>query len=139
MLARHHAAWFEHPLLQTLDGMPGLDDPSVLTLADTFAMGWPMFLERFGDDVPDRCLRWCEHFVEGFPAWIAGHRADRLALMHGDFRPDNLFVSDEGSVAVIDWQTSMRAPAKPTSCTSARTSHYEMQRRPARVRWQLDA
>jgi len=111
-LASHHATWFEHPLLPTLDWMPGLDDPSVLTIADTFAIGWPMFLERFSGELPDRCLRWCERFVEGIPDWIAGHFDDPVTMTHGDFRLDNLFFADDGSVAVIDWQLSMRAPGQ---------------------------
>ncbi len=111
-LAIHHAAWFEHPLLATFEWMPGLDDPSVLTLKDTFAMGWPMFLERYADELPDRCLRWCERFVENIPDWIAGHFDDPVTMTHGDFRLDNLFFSDDGAIAVIDWQLSMRAPGQ---------------------------
>lgn len=112
VLALHHASWFEHPLLPTLDWMPGLDDPSILTLSDTFAIGWPLFLERFGGELPERCLRWCERFVEGIPEWIVGHYDEPVTLTHGDFRLDNLFFSDDGSVAVIDWQLSMRAPGQ---------------------------
>jgi Phosphotransferase enzyme family len=112
VLARHHAAWFEHPLLASLSWMPGLDDPAILSLAPTFAIGWPQFLDRFGTMLPARCLRWCERFVEGIPAWISGHLDDPLTMTHGDFRLDNLFFFDDGSVAVIDWQLSMRAPGQ---------------------------
>lgn len=111
-IARHHAAWFEHPLLSTFEWMPGLDDPAILTLGDTFAIGWPLFLERFGDELPDRCLRWCEQFVPGIPEWIAGHVDEPVTLAHGDFRLDNLFFTNDGSVAVIDWQLAMRAPGQ---------------------------
>jgi len=112
VLARLHARWFEDPRLAEFEWMPGLDDPSVLTLKDTFAMGWPMFLERFADDLPDRCLRWCERFVDDIPDWIAGHFDDPVTMTHGDFRLDNLFFADDGSVAVIDWQLGMRAPGQ---------------------------
>jgi hypothetical protein len=112
VLARHHAKWFEHPLLMSYAWMPGLDDPSILTLPDTFAMGWPIFLERFGNELPARCLRWCETFVERIPEWIATHYDDRVTLTHGDFRLDNLFFLDDGSVAVIDWQLCMRSPGQ---------------------------
>lgn len=111
-LATHHAAWFEDPRLAEFDWMPGLDDPSVLTLPDTFALGWPTFLERYSGELPDRCLRWCERFVEGIPTWIAGHYDDPVTMTHGDFRLDNLFFDDDGSVAVVDWQLSMRAPGQ---------------------------
>ncbi len=111
-LALHHATWFEHPLLATFEWMPGLDDPAIHTLGDTFAVGWPLFLERFGDELPARCLRWCERFVEGIPAWIEGHFDEPVTMTHGDFRLDNLFYGHDGSVAVIDWQLSMRAPGQ---------------------------
>ncbi|MDX2382112.1 MAG: phosphotransferase [Acidimicrobiia bacterium] len=111
-LARHHASWFGHPLLPTLDWMPGLDDPAVLTISDTFQMGWPTFLERYEGVLPDRCLRWCERFVEGIPPWVAGHVDDPWTMTHGDFRLDNLFFFDDGTMAVIDWQMSMRAPGQ---------------------------
>jgi aminoglycoside/choline kinase family phosphotransferase len=111
-LARHHAKWFEHPLLTTYDWMPGLDDPSILTLPATFEMGWPMFRERFAGRVPERVLGWCERFVAEIPEWIAGHRNDRYTMTHGDFRLDNLFFFDDGDVAIIDWQLAMRSPGQ---------------------------
>jgi hypothetical protein len=111
-LARHHAHWFEHPLLAELVWMPGLDDPSMLTIAPTFELGWPMFLERFAARLPTRALRWCEQFVGDIPRWIAGHYDDPITITHGDFRLDNLFFADDGSVAIIDWQLAMRAPGQ---------------------------
>jgi Phosphotransferase enzyme family len=112
LLARHHAAWFEHPLLTTFSWLPGLDDPSILTIGSTFEIGWPLFLERFAGELPERCLRWCEQFVAGIPDWIRGHYDDRPTITHGDFRLDNMFFLDDGSVAVIDWQMCMRAPGQ---------------------------
>ena len=111
-LAQHHATWFQHPMLDTLDWMPGLDDPQVLTIPDTFAMGWPMFLERFGDDLAPRTMRWCERFVQHVPEWLDGHLNDPITLTHGDYRLDNLFFDDDGSVSVIDWQMAMKVPGQ---------------------------
>jgi hypothetical protein len=112
LLSRFHSAWFEHSLLSTFTWMPGLDDPSILTFGQTFAIGWPLFLERFNGQLPTRCLRWCEQFVETIPEWIAGHYGDPVTIVHGDFRLDNLFFLNDGSVAVIDWQMSMKAPGQ---------------------------
>jgi aminoglycoside/choline kinase family phosphotransferase len=112
LLAQHHAAWFGHPSLATFEWLPGLDDPSVLTLGPMFEMGWPGFLDRYAAELPERCLRWCEQFVPGIPTWIEGHHDDPFTLIHGDFRLDNLFFADDGTVAVIDWQLSMRAPGQ---------------------------
>ncbi len=111
VLARHHAHWFEHPMLADFDWMPGLDDPSMQTLAPTFEIGWPAFLERYESELPTRCLRWCERFVEGIPTWIATHYEDPITITHGDFRLDNIFFGP-GEVALIDWQMAMRAPGQ---------------------------
>lgn len=112
VLARHHAAWFQHPSLASLSWLPGLDDPSILTIAPTFEIGWPLFVERFGAELPARCLRWCEQFVQRIPQWIATHYDDPVTITHGDFRLDNLFFFDDGTVGVIDWQLCMRAPGQ---------------------------
>jgi aminoglycoside/choline kinase family phosphotransferase len=111
-LARHHAKWFEHPMLTSFDWMPGLDDPAILTLPATFEMGWPLFRERFAGRLPERVYGWCERFAAEIPEWIAGHQEDRWTLTHGDFRLDNLFFFDDGDVAVIDWQLAMRSPGQ---------------------------
>ena len=112
VLAQHHAAWFDHPMLPSLTWMPGLDDPMVHTIAETFAIGWPLFLQRYGSEIPARCLRWCEEFVQDIPGWIAGHADEPITIIHGDFRLDNLFFGDDGTVTVIDWQLSMRVPGQ---------------------------
>ena len=112
VLARHHAAWFEHPRLRSFNWMPGLDDPMTATLGATFEMGWPAFLEKYGAELAPRCLRWCEQFVANIPEWIQTHYGDPVTLTHGDFRLDNLFFSADGDVAVIDWQMAMRAPGQ---------------------------
>jgi hypothetical protein len=112
VLARHHAAWFQHPRLAELTWMPGLDDPMTHTIKDTFAIGWPMFLQRYERELPARCLRWCETFVQDVPGWVAKHFDDPITIIHGDYRLDNLFFADDGSVALIDWQLAMRAPGQ---------------------------
>jgi aminoglycoside/choline kinase family phosphotransferase len=119
VLARHHAHWFEHPLLPTLAWLPGLDDPSIQTIGPIFQVGWPTFQQRYDGELPERTMRWCEQFVVDVQEWIATHADEPVTLIHGDFRLDNLFfgaaVDDADgstSVAVIDWQLSMRAPGQ---------------------------
>ena len=111
-LARHHATFFGDPSLEALDWLPGLDDPQAETLGPMFEAGWPVFLERYGDRLPARCLRWCETFVVDIPAWLASHSDMPCTLTHGDFRLDNIFFEADGSVALIDWQLCMRAPGQ---------------------------
>jgi hypothetical protein len=111
-LARHHAHWFEHPLLDTLTWMPSLHDPMIAMFGTTFEMGWPAFVDRYGDELPSRCLTWCEQFMADLDRWIETHYADPVTLCHGDFRLDNIFFGADGSVSVIDWQMAMRVPGQ---------------------------
>ncbi len=48
----------------------------------------------------------------GFPDWIVGHYDEPITITHGDFRLDNMFFHEDGTVAVIDWQLCMRAPGQ---------------------------
>lgn len=111
-IARHHASFFGDPALADLEWLPGLDDPQVQMLGPMFEVGWPTFLERYGDRLPARCLRWCESFAVDIPGWLAKHADMPCTLTHGDFRLDNIFFDDDGSVALIDWQLCMRAPGQ---------------------------
>jgi hypothetical protein len=111
-IAIHHGTWFDHAALGTLSWLPGLDDPSALSLGTMFEVGWPTFLERYGDELPSRCLAWCERFARDIPAWLGAHSDLPCTMTHGDFRLDNIFYFDDGSVALIDWQMSMRAPGQ---------------------------
>lgn len=111
-LARHHAHWFEHPMLDTLTWMPSLQDPMIGMFATTFEMGWPAFCDRYASELPARCLTWCERFVADLDRWIETHYDDPVTLVHGDFRLDNIFFDADGSVSVIDWQMAMRVPGQ---------------------------
>ncbi|MEY2627075.1 MAG: hypothetical protein RJB08_834 [Actinomycetota bacterium] len=106
-----HAEWFDHPDLATFDWMPDLNDPSTETIAQLFPIGWPTFLERYGDVLPQRVLRWCEAFVPGVVDWIHTYDEWPTTLIHGDFRLDNIFFDASGGVALVDWQLAMRAPS----------------------------
>lgn len=106
-----HAEWFDHPALANLDWMPDLNDPSTESIAQLFPIGWPMFLERYGNSLPQRVLRWCEAFVPGVVDWIHTYDDWPTTLIHGDFRLDNIFFDDDGNVSLVDWQLAMRAPS----------------------------
>jgi len=105
-----HGAWFDHPDLPSLDWIPDLGDPMSASLGTMFPIGWPTFLARYADVLPERVLRWCEAFVPTLDQWIADHRDWPCTLSHGDFRLDNMFFRPDGSMTLIDWQLSMRVP-----------------------------
>jgi len=103
-----HGSWFDHPELKTLDWMPDISDPMSLSVGAMFDMGWPTFLARYGDSLPERVLRWCEGFAPRVTDWMTKYLSWPNTLIHGDFRLDNMFFDIKGGaepIAVLDWQT----------------------------------
>lgn len=106
-----HGSWFDHPKLSELTWMPDLSDPMNESIGTLFPIGWPTFLERYGNELPERVLRWCEEFAPRVVEWIGSYAHWPNTLVHGDFRLDNMFFTLEGRVVLIDWQLAMRAPS----------------------------
>jgi hypothetical protein len=106
-----HSAWFDRPELHALTWMPDISDPMSASVGAMFDMGWPTFLARYQDSLPERVLRWCEAFAPRVVDWIQTYSSWPLTLIHGDFRLDNMFFGTDGSMTLIDWQLSMRAPS----------------------------
>lgn len=106
-----HAEWMGRGDLSAFDWMPDLNDPSTGMVAQMFPVGWPTFLARYGDTLPERVLRWCEAFVPRVVDWIHTYDDWPTTLIHGDFRLDNMFFDDRGAITLIDWQLAMRAPS----------------------------
>ena len=106
-----HSAWFDKPELHKLDWMPSISDPMTATIGTLFPIGWPMFLERYQDSLPSRVLKWCETFAPMIETWMQKYSNWPCTLTHGDFRLDNMFFHDDGSMTLIDWQLSMRSPS----------------------------
>ena len=106
-----HSSWFDRPELHTLTWMPDISDPMSASVGAMFDMGWPTFLARYQDSLPERVLRWCEAFAPTVVDWMTKYADWPLTLIHGDFRLDNMFFGDDGGMTLIDWQLSMRAPS----------------------------
>ena len=106
-----HSAWFDKPELHKLDWMPSISDPMTATIGTLFPIGWPMFLERYQDSLPPRVLKWCETFAPMIETWMQKYSNWPCTLTHGDFRLDNMFFHDDGTMTLIDWQLSMRSPS----------------------------
>ena len=106
-----HAEWMGRAELDTFGWMPDLNDPSTGMVAQLFPVGWPTFLARYADSLPERVLRWCEAFVPNIVDWIHTYDDWPVTLIHGDFRLDNMFFDDRGGMTLIDWQLAMRAPS----------------------------
>ena len=93
--------------------MPRAIDPEVLGAAQSFREAWPVFLARFGDDLPEGAAALGERVGSTWEATIHDMYGNSpITVCHGDYRADNLMfddnVDDEGHVGVLDWQLAYR-------------------------------
>ena len=73
--------------------------------ADVLAGAIPTFVERFGSRLSPEDVATLDEVPRHLAAWLTA-RPDRLSVIHGDYRPDNLMFSPGGSrVVALDWQT----------------------------------
>ncbi len=109
-LAKLHAHFWNDPRLEAIDWIAPLNDDSRIQQG-LFKQSRPEFLEEFKGILPDRAIElanWLvDHGVE-----LLDHLSSRpYTVLHGDFRPDNLFFGDgktDYPLAVIDWQSLSR-------------------------------
>jgi aminoglycoside phosphotransferase (APT) family kinase protein len=102
----HGPSWCD-PVWLDLPGIafPLPDEPSAKGLGDVARLSADITLEKLGDRLTadDR-----ETFTTAMglvTPWLLAER-DRFALLHGDYRLDNLlFDPDRSRVSVVDWQT----------------------------------
>lgn len=115
-LAELHAAWWQSPMLDTLDWMPWLTDPVNLAAGEQYRVSWGRFLEIMGDRLPDGAVRIGERVQAVFEELqLTGTAEAPATVCHGDFRLDNLLFTDgrddPNGLAVLDWQIAYRGPA----------------------------
>lgn len=67
------------------------------------------FVERYGARLDPEVMAAAEALIAHAPAYLTDRPGPR-ALVHGDFRPDNLLVGRD-AVTVVDWQTVTVGPA----------------------------
>ncbi len=84
--------------------MPKPDPESANGLAEVARMAADLFLDRLGDRMTDLARETVRIFPDSVSRWLL-LQPDRFALLHGDYRLDNLMFSPDGSVCVVDWQT----------------------------------
>lgn len=105
-LAGLHAPRWCDPTWKQLDVLtfPLVDEESAPGMGDLVRLATDVFLATLGErlDEADRLL--LDGIPERIPAWLL-QRPDRFALLHGDYRLDNLMIGPAGEVTVVDWQT----------------------------------
>ena len=105
--ARLHATWWDSA---DLDAWAWL--PSQTALISGFVERapelYPAFAEAWSDEFSDDELKLGEKVTLHLEHLMAAVDHPPFTLVHGDYRLDNLFFSDDGEVVVIDWQLPFR-------------------------------
>jgi aminoglycoside phosphotransferase (APT) family kinase protein len=117
-------AWTEF----TATVMPKPDADLAAGLADLARMAADMFVERLGDRMTEPNRETLRAYPDAVARWLLVN-PDRFALLHGDFRLDNLMFAPDGSITVLDWQTiSVGLPSRDLAYFVS-TSLQESERR----------
>ncbi|MFB0977217.1 MAG: phosphotransferase [Myxococcota bacterium] len=102
----HASSWCD----AKLDGYSWLSrvTPEVAALFTNILMpATEGFIERYKARLSDEDASVLRHFANNAERWLTG-RGDRFALVHGDYRLDNLLFGTQAGgapVAAVDWQT----------------------------------
>ena len=112
-IARLHARFWEAPELDELSWMPRTIDPEVLGAGQAYREAWPVFHERFRDDLPSGAAELAELVGSTWETQAQSMYGDSPnTVCHGDFRADNMMFDDattgDHHVGVLDWQVSMK-------------------------------
>ncbi|MCS5637692.1 MAG: ecdysteroid 22-kinase family protein [Myxococcota bacterium] len=105
--AQLHAPRWNDPGLDSLEWLSRPSSDSAALLQAVYQGVLPGFEARFAERLPGEVMDLARRFGQSVGAWSAD-RAGPRALVHGDFRLDNmLFGQAEASapLAVVDWQT----------------------------------
>ena len=107
----HGPRWCDPTLLEVPGlGLNGPDDAAIL--AELYGPATETFVEALGDQLAPEDMQTLRACVEVAAPWALG-RAERFALVHGDYRLDNLMFAADDSVWAVDWQTlSLALPAR---------------------------
>jgi hypothetical protein len=107
-LARHHAKWWQHPMLDTTPWMSPGADLVRASMTQAYPQSWEPFLRLFGDCFSQEVRDAIPTLDTKILKTLAEVELGPMTIAHGDYRADNLFFGSPGSgydVAVIDWQS----------------------------------
>jgi hypothetical protein len=89
---------------------PGLvmstpDEDAAKGFGDIAMMATQITLDRYGDRITDRDRDTVTEAMSVVTPWLLAEPG-RFALMHGDYRLDNMmFTPDRNAITIVDWQT----------------------------------
>ncbi|KAG1650002.1 hypothetical protein GQR58_028489 [Nymphon striatum] len=107
-LADFHGHWWQQP--DQAEWMPGFHAGGVGGLQPMWMESLPHFVTRFRALIPEPTHEWVLTFAPQLAEWSNRAAQEPLTMVHADYRLDNLLF-DGDQVTIIDWQTTMWAPA----------------------------
>ncbi|HLV71836.1 MAG TPA: oxidoreductase family protein [Vulgatibacteraceae bacterium] len=111
----HGPRWCDESLLG-IDGLHHNTAADADALAEVYAPAVETFIDRFGDRLALVDRDTLRRTTEAVGPWLVA-RPERFALVHGDYRLDNvLFPPDGDTATTVDWQTlTVGLPARDLS------------------------
>lgn len=104
-LADLHARFWNDPGLVDNGWLGRLADPPFPeSIAVAFEQAWGPVQELFGDRMPEEIVVLGDRFPTLLPDLTARLSEAPFTLSHGDYRLDNIFFSEDGDIALCDWQ-----------------------------------
>ena len=120
-------AWKDVPFLT----MPLATEESARGMGDLARMAADTFLQTLGPRLSDQDRTTFDAFPKAVPDFLTA-RSERFALLHGDYRLDNLMLHPDGAVTVVDWQTLTVGPPPASSRRRGAPSSRTRSRRTTR-------
>ncbi|MET0837360.1 MAG: phosphotransferase [Marmoricola sp.] len=107
----HGPRWCD-PSLTLVPGLTVNGPEDAAVLAELYGPATETFMEGLGDLVSEEDVDTLHGCVEVAEPWALA-RSERFALVHGDYRLDNLMFGTDDAVWAVDWQTlSLALPAR---------------------------
>lgn len=126
----HGPRWCD-PTLLHIDGLSVNGPEDARLLAELYGDATGIFLDALGDRLSDADVTTLQRLPEVIERW-ALERADTFALVHGDYRLDNLLFPPQQAPGVIavDWQTlSLAHPLRDLAYFAGTSLHVAQRRR----------
>ena len=104
-IAGHHARFWNCAGLDDADFIPVINGPLNQIGGPVYEASLPGFMAAFGEAIVPELRDYVDSYAARRPEILEQLAAMPHTLVHFDFRADNLFFDDDGSIVVVDWQT----------------------------------
>lgn len=103
--ARLHAAFWDRGADEALGWLETGPLAQPFYAPDVYRRVWPIFAERYADQLTADQRRVCQAFAEHYESYSRPLDRPRC-VTHNDYRPDNMLFSPDGRLTVVDWQSA---------------------------------